>query len=126
MIGISEEFARAVAGPHEHVALVEVVRDGAVVRTLAVHAGSVDADRSNRILRRFAAAVADPDGELTPEGIRDLLAPFGTVLRIYRGVRIPVVAAVRDVDDTQAEWAAGTRVNTVTNVSGELVLGSTA
>lgn len=125
MIGTSQAFQDHVSGPHEHVARVEVIRDGAVIRTLSVHSGSVDADRSNRILRRFSAGVADADGELTPEGIRDLLAPFGTVLRLYRGVRIPVVTAIRDIDDTQADFTAGTRVNTVANAQGELVLGTT-
>lgn len=124
MIGVSTEFRAAVSGPHEHVALVEVEQDGAVVRTLAVHDGSVDADRSNRILRRFTAAVSDPAGELTPAGIRDLLAPFGTVLRLYRGVRIPQVVRVTDVDDVQAQWAEGTRVGTSATDGGDLVLGT--
>lgn len=125
MIGTSDGFRSAVSTAHEHTALIEVVRDSAVVRTLAAHSGSVDADRSGRILRRFSAAVADAEGELTPAGIRDLLAPFGTLLRIHRGVRVPVVVAVRAVDDTQVDWTAGTRVNTVANLSGELVLGNT-
>lgn len=125
MIGTSEAFREAVSTAHEHVALVEVVDDGAVVSTLRVHSGSVDADRSNRILRRFECAVSDPDGTLTPEGIRDLLAPFGRTLRLHRGVRIPMVVAVTDVDDTPTEWAAGTRTDTVANAEGDLVLGST-
>lgn len=125
MIGTSAAFQTAISGPHEHVARIDVIRDGAVVRTLSVHAGSVEADRSGRILRRFTATVADATGELTPEGIRDLLAPFGTTLRIYRGARVPTVTGVRDVDDTQAEWSAGTRVGTVANAQGELVLGNT-
>lgn len=124
MIGVSEQFQRAVKGPHQHVALVEVVQNGAVVRTLAIHAGAVDADRSNRILRRFTASVADPTGELTPASIRDLLAPFGTVLRIHRGVRIPVVTRLVDIDETAARWAEGTRVNTVADAGGDLVLGN--
>lgn len=125
MIGHSEELARTVRGPHTSVALVEVVRDGAVIRTLAVHHGEVDGDRSNRILRRFSAKVADPTGELTPAGIRDLLAPFGTELRLYRGALIPGVQTFTDVDDTAAQWADGTRVGTVADAAGDLVLGNT-
>ena len=124
MIGTSPEFQVAVRGPHLHVARVDVVRDGAVVRTLDVHRGSVDADRSNRILRRFDAQVADAAGELTPAGIRDLLAPFGVVLRLYRGVRIPVVTRLSAIDDTQAQWAAGTRSGTSADPGGDLVLGN--
>jgi hypothetical protein len=125
VIGTSAAFQAAISGPHEHIARLDAVRDGAVVRTLNVHSGEVSADRSGRILRRFTASVADAEGELTPEGIRDLLAPFGTTLRGYRGVRIPTVTAVRDVDDTQTEWSEGTRAGTVANAQGELVLGNT-
>lgn len=125
MIGTSDAFRDLVRRPHEALARVDVVRDGAVVRTLPVHRGSVDADRSGRFLRRFTATVADPDGELTPAGIRDLLAPFGTQLRIHRGVRIPAVASVTDTDDTTAEWAAGTHTGTSASASGDLVLGTT-
>lgn len=112
-----------VRSAHEHRALVEVVRDGAVVRTLAVVRGSVDADRSGRILRRFDAVVTDPTGELTPAGIRDLLAPFGTELRLYRGVRVPDQTHLVDIFDTQAQWDTGTRSGTVADSVGDLVLG---
>lgn len=112
-----------VRAAHEHRALVVVVRDGAVVRTLAVVRGSVDADRSGRILRRFDAVVTDPTGELTPAGIRDLLAPFGTELRLYRGVRVPDQTHLVDIFDTQAQWDTGTRSGTVADSVGDLVLG---
>lgn len=125
MIGTSSEFQEQVSGPHEHVAYAEVERDGAIIDKLAVHSGSVDADRSGRILRRFEAGVADPTGRLTPEGVRDLLAPFGTIVRLYRGVRIPMVVTMRDVDDTAADWTAGTRDGTIANSEGDLVLGNT-
>lgn len=125
MIGTSDAFKSAVSTAHEHVAFAEVVQDNAVIRTLPVHSGSVDADRSNRILRRFECALADADGALTPEGIRDLLAPFGTTVRLHRGVRIPTVTTITVVDDSPADWAAGTRIGTVANAEGDLVLGNT-
>lgn len=93
-----------------------------MVRTLAVHSGSVDADRAGRILRRFDAVVADPTGELTPAGIRDLLAPFGTELRLYLGVQVPIVVRVTYVADTDADWNAGTPDDMVAD-GGDLVLG---
>ena len=124
MILVSDAFADQVRRPHTSVARVEVVRDGSVVRTLAVLAGTVEADRSGRILRRFSASVADPTGELTPSGIRDLLAPFGTVLRMYRGVRIPVVNSTTQLTNTTAEWALGTHAGTIAHASGDLVLGT--
>lgn len=124
MILVSDDFADEVRRPHMSVARVEVVRDDSVVRTLAVLAGSVEADRSGRILRRFSASLADPTGELTPSGIRDLLAPFGTILRMYRGVRIPVVNTTTQITDSAAQWGLGTRVGTIAHASGDLVLGT--
>lgn len=122
MIRTSSQFQQVVQGPHHHTARIEVVRDDVVVRTLDAHDGSVDADRNNAIMRRFACKVSDPTGELTPEGIRDLLAPFGTILRFYRGVKIPVIVQVVVVKDTSADWTGGTRSNTVAD-NGDLVLG---
>ena len=124
MIGTSPEFQAIVRSTHSHIARVDVIRDGAVIRTLSAHGGSVDADRAGRILRRFDCVLADPTGELTPAGIRDLLAPFGTELRLYRGVRIPIITKLTQVTDTEAEWDAGTRVGTVGDSNGDLVLGN--
>jgi hypothetical protein len=123
MIGTSQEFQDAVRRSHNPVAKVEVVQDGAVVRTLDVHAGQVDADRTAAQMRRFTAQVADPTGELTPARIRDLLAPFGTVLRLYRGVRIQEISEVSDDDSTQAQWAQGTLTYLVATSGNALELG---
>lgn len=125
MIGHTEEFASASRTSQTRKGMFEVVRDGAVIRTLDAHDGRVDADRTNRILRRFTAKVADPTGELTPEGIRDLLAPFGTEVRGYSGVLIPEIQTLIDTDDTAAQFAEGTRVGTVADAAGDLVLGNT-
>lgn len=124
MIPVSEDFADEVRRPHSSIARVEVVRDDVVVRTLAVLSGTVEADRSGRILRRFSASVADPTGELTPAGIRDLLAPFGTIVRMYRGVRIPVINMTTQITDSTAQWDAGTKAGTIASASGDLVLGT--
>lgn len=112
MIGHTQEFADAVRGEHNAAFLVEVEREGVIVRTLDVHAGVVDANRAAAHLRRFSASVADPTGELTPVGIRDVLAPFGTVIRMYRGVRHTEITQARQVDDLASEWATGAHVST--------------
>lgn len=124
MIGTSPEFQQIVRAAHVHVARVDVLRDGAVIMSLPIHSGSVEADRAGRILRRFDCVVADFDGSLTPEGVRSELAPFGTELRLYRGVRVPIVVKLVQVTDTEAEWDAGTRSNTVGDSNGDLVLGN--
>jgi hypothetical protein len=124
MIPVSPAFADQVRRPHTSIARVEVVRDDVVVRNLAVLSGTVEADRSGRILRRFSASVADPMVEFTPAGIRDLLAPFGTILRMYRGVRIPVVNVTTQITDSTAQWNAGTKSGTIAAASGDLELGT--
>lgn len=123
MSGASAALREVVRGPHAVDSRAEVLREGVVVRTLAVHAGRVDADRTAAHLRRFAASVADPTGELTPYQVRDLLAPFGTEVRLYRGARIPKVIDVTALDDTAAQWATGTHTGTGVDPAGALVLG---
>ena len=124
MIPTSPEFKQAIQGPHTAVARVDVVVDDAFVRTLEVHSGSVDSDRNSNILRRFNCSVSDPYGDLTPQGIKDLLAPFGTILKLYRGVKLQKIDRVSRVYDTQAQWAEGTRDGTSAADDGSLVLGS--
>lgn len=124
MQSISEAFRNAVRGPHEARARVEIVRDGVVTRVLDAHAGSVTADRGGATLRRFAATVSDPTGELTPAGVRDELAPFGTQARVYRGVRIPRIVTASAHHAGAAGWNSGNHDGTgVDPVTGELILG---
>jgi len=123
VIGTSEAFQAAVRGPHTAVCKVEVVRDGAVVATLDVHDGSVDADRSAAQLRRFTAEVADPRGELTPRYLRDMLTPFGTQVRLFRGVLLPGVRTVSHEFAGTADWVTGLSNNIITTGDGALELG---
>jgi hypothetical protein len=125
MLGTSPEYDQIVRGPHNHVAELAVYREGALIRTLDIHEGGVDADQSSAFLRRFDAKVSDPTGELTPGDMRDLLAPFGTEVVPSRGVEIPIITEYADIDDTQAQWAEGEHINTVAHASGDLVLGAT-
>lgn len=123
MIGTSSGFQDQVRGSHVAVVKIEIVQNGAVVMTLNVHAGQVDADRTAAQLRRFNAQVADPDGTLTPAGLRDALSPFGTLARVYRGVRVPAIAESGDTFVAQADWATGTFDHTVATTGGALQLG---
>src|SRR5437879_3128868 len=92
MQGRSAEFDTYVSKPHRAVPRADVIQDGKVVAQLAVHTGSVTADRTAAQMRSFEVEVSDPDGTLTPEGMGSLLAPFGTRMQISRGVRISSVA----------------------------------
>lgn len=122
MIGTSVGFQREVRQSHVAASKVEIIQNGQVVLTLAVHGGSVDADRTAAQLRRFTAQVADPDGSLTPEGLRDKLAPFGTLARVYRGVRVPAISETEEIFVTATDWATGTFDHTVAT-GGVLQLG---
>ena len=124
MIGTSDAFNTGVRTSHQAACQVDVTDpDGVVVATLPVHGGAVDADRTAAQWRRFTADVADPDGSLTPQTMRDKLTPFGTQVRVYRGVFIPNVQTVAQDYQTAAAWNTGTRVNTVTTPGGALQLG---
>lgn len=123
MIGTSAGFQTQVKQSHIAVVKVDIVQNGAVVLTLNVHGGQVDADRSAAQLRRFTADVSDPDGTLTPAGVRDVLAPFGTLARVYRGVRVPAIAEAGATFVAQSDWVGGTFDRTVATVGGALQLG---
>lgn len=126
MLGVTKEFAILVKGSHQHICRVDVVQEGVVVLNLQVHAGTVDADRNNKFMRRFTATVADPDQTLTPATIRDLLAPFGTILKLYMGVRVPVIADIVSLNETANDWGEGQSWGVKVNGSGFLVLGDPA
>lgn len=113
MRGTSDAFDAAVVTSHQAISRVDVVRDGKVIRQLAVHSGSVKADRTAAQMRSFDVEVSDPDGTLTPDGISAVLAPFGTRLQLYRGVRIENVQTQVAHYDTASSW-------TVTSTFGQL------
>lgn len=85
MYEVSDRFLAAVAASHEVVTRVEVWRDGAYVRDLAVTGGTVTVDESSKVRRTLDLASSDID--LDPRVAEDLLAPFGTELRVYTGLR---------------------------------------
>lgn len=121
MQGTSEEFQDIVRGPHEVRARVDVIRDDIYIRSLAVIDGGVTMDGSAKYPRRFDAKLA-ADPELTPGEMRDLLAPFGTEVRVFRGAVVPSTAEALDIDATQDTWAQGTHSGTLAHSSGDLIL----
>jgi hypothetical protein len=86
--GISADFAATVVKSHTAVISADAIQNGQVVATLEPHAGSVTADRTAAQMRTFQFEIIDRDGTLIPEGMTSLLAPFGTRLQLYRGVRL--------------------------------------
>jgi hypothetical protein len=122
MQGTSREFQDLVRGPHHVRSRIDVIRDDQYIRSLDAIAGAVNMDRSAKYQRRFSATVVDPDGSLTPGEMRDLLAPFGTEVRVYRGALITGTKEALDIDTTQAQFAEGTHTNTIAHASGDLIL----
>lgn len=67
---------------------IEVLYSDAVVTTLdVVTDGSVDIDEV-AVRRSLDMVMVDPDGTLTPSDAKDLLAPKGTEIRVYKGLAV--------------------------------------
>jgi hypothetical protein len=70
---------------------VEVLYGGKTVTALnVVVQGSVTAEHET-VRRSGSVRLIDPDGTLTPVTAKDLLAPRGTELRIFKGLHLPGV-----------------------------------
>jgi hypothetical protein len=128
MQGHSDQFAAAVRKLHTAVCRVDVIQDGKVVAQLPVHAGSVTADRTAAQMRSFETEVADPSGVLLPEGMDSMLAPFGTRIQLYRGVRLSSVDTQAVFYNNAASWVpSGTSTGVLNSVKvssgGTITLG---
>lgn len=127
MQGFTAEFAETVQRSHIAIALAQVIQNGKVVATLDVTAGSVNADRTQGQLRTMQMEIVDPTGTLTPTGMTSLLAPFGTRIQLYRGVRIKNVETISAVYDAANPWTPQTPTGDMNGVKidayGNLALG---
>ena len=126
MQGRTPEFDAAVVENHRAVSRVDVIQNGKVVDTLNVHAGAVTADRTAAQMRSFQVEVSDPDGTLTPEGMTSELAPFGTRIQIWRGVRIENTQTVTGFYGAANPWtpkSAGVMNGVKIDTDGGLILG---
>lgn len=124
MQGTSDAFQAAVVTDHTAVCRVDVIQDSKVVRSLNVHAGSVQADRTAAQMRSFTVDVSDPDGTLTPNGISALLAPFGTRLQLYRGVRIENDQTVSALYNAPSSWTTVSSFGQMNGVVGDPSTGA--
>ena len=85
----SEAFNTALTRNRRIANRVEVLRAGQIVSTLDVMVeGTVTAE--NQAVRRSGSVrLVDRDGLLTPVTAKDLLAPSGTELRLFKGLYLP-------------------------------------
>lgn len=86
MDGRSDEFFKEIKKSHTSFAYVDCTSATNETVRLVALGGQVDVDRSASVRRRFTLTCTDPTGDLTPERAGDLLTPYGTELRPYRGV----------------------------------------
>lgn len=122
MIPTSESYQVAVQLPHTAAPRVRVFRDDIEYTALPIHSGSVDVDKYANIRRRFRCQVADPTGQLTPTGAKDLLTPLGTIFVIERGLILNTVDIRSGRFDTQDQWNTGTHNRTYATAGGDLTL----
>lgn len=126
MQGRSSAFDATAKKPHQAISRVDVIRNGKVVDRLDVHAGAVTADRTAAQMRSFQVEVSDPTGTLTPEGMSSELAPFGTRVQIWRGVRIKSTETADVLYNAAFSWAplsTGVMNGVKIDTDGGLILG---
>lgn len=88
MYPMSAAFTAAVKQSHTVVTRAEIWQGGLFVRDLEILSGKVSVDGGAAIRRRCEVTLADPAGDLTPSDVSDLLGPFGSEVRLFRGVRL--------------------------------------
>lgn len=80
------KFLAEVRRSHHVISYVDVISPTLETKRLTATGGSVTEDATAEIRWRCSLTVVDGTGELTPTGAEDLLTPYGTELRPYRGV----------------------------------------
>jgi hypothetical protein len=86
MANQTDRFYAEIRKSHTAFSYVEVVTPDLEVTRLQVIDGGVDVDRTAQIRRHITATCTDSTGALTPRTTGEILTPYGTELRAYRGV----------------------------------------
>ena len=81
------KFLAEIRRSHQVYSYIDVISPTNEVKRLTATGGGVTEDASADVRRRCSVTCVDPTGELTPTGAEDLLTPYGTELRPYRGVK---------------------------------------
>lgn len=83
---VSQKFRDALYKSHTVFSYVDVKGPNGISRRLEVTDGSVEVDKTAETRRRCTLTCVDPTGELTPRDVGDLLTPFGTEIKPFRGM----------------------------------------
>lgn len=124
MYAVSDRFLRALRYTHKPRFYVAAYQDGVQVTPdryassgLPVVIGAtVNVDGSQHVRRTLTCTIAAPD--LTPHTAADLLTPYGTELRVWRGIEFPNkveycplgVFVIQEPEDTQSGSAGASGV----------------
>lgn len=83
----TDRFYEAIKKSHRIISWIDVIApDQEAIRLPAVE-GQVDVDRTAAFRRKLSCQCIDPTGTITPRTEGEILTPYGTELRAYRGVR---------------------------------------
>lgn len=84
---VSADFLAEIRRDHVVYSYADVITPTGQTTRLQVMAGSVDVDRTADVRRRAQLTIVDSDHVFTPLNAQSALAPFGSMLKVYRGVR---------------------------------------
>src|SRR5688500_1022813 len=83
----TDRFYRDIKKSHWVISWVDIITpDQEMIRLHAID-GQVDVDRTAAFRRKLSCNCIDPTGAITPRTEGEILTPYGTELRAYRGVR---------------------------------------
>lgn len=83
----TEEFYTRLRLSHEVISYVEMIAPDQEAKKLQVLDGEVGVDRTAQVRRGLNCRIIDPLGEVTPRATGEVLTPYGTELRAYRGIK---------------------------------------
>lgn len=83
----TDRFYEAIRKSHTIVSYVDVIAPDQEVIRLPALDGQVDVDGTAQYRRKISVECIDPTGSVTPRSAGELLTPYGTELRAYRGIQ---------------------------------------
>ena len=86
---VTDAFSAEIRRSHQTVVLAQAYYDDALVATLYPDDGSVSIDSRRAVRRTLSLSLVDEDGSLVlgAGGTTGVLNPYGTEIRVFRGVR---------------------------------------
>lgn len=83
----TDRFYDEIKRSHTVISYVDVIAPDLETVRLTLIDGSVSCDRTAQVRRSMTASAVDPYGLITPRATGEVLTPYGTELRPYRGVQ---------------------------------------